>query len=224
MKIFFDFLPVILFFGTFKYAEAQAEWAARFATEHLGFMVSGGVVGTEEAPVLLATVVVIVATLAQVALAAGAAQKVDTMLWVSLALVVVLGGATIWFHSATFIKWKPSVLYWVMGLALLDQPDRLPQEPAADADRRAAGAAGTGLAAAELGLGRLLRPDGRAQPVCRLQLLDLDLGELQAVRRHRPDAGVHGRARGSTSPATCKRRRSRGQTRAGQAVAASRQP
>ena len=67
MKIFFDFLPVLLFFGSFKYAEAHAEWAARFASEHLGFIVSGGVVGTEEAPVLLATVVVIAATLLQVA-------------------------------------------------------------------------------------------------------------------------------------------------------------
>src|SRR4051794_14370864 len=61
MKIFFDFLPVLLFFGTFKYAEGNAEWAARFASQHLGFFVSGGVVGTEEAPVLLATVVVILA-------------------------------------------------------------------------------------------------------------------------------------------------------------------
>ena len=31
--------------------------------------------------------------------------------------LVTLGGATIWFHNATFIKWKPSVLYWTMGLA-----------------------------------------------------------------------------------------------------------
>ena len=38
MKIFFDFLPVILFFGTFKYAEGHADWAARFATEHFGFI------------------------------------------------------------------------------------------------------------------------------------------------------------------------------------------
>jgi len=30
----------------------------------------------------------------------------------------VLGGATVWFHNETFIKWKPSVLYWVMALAL----------------------------------------------------------------------------------------------------------
>jgi intracellular septation protein len=42
-------------------------------------------------------------------------KKVDLMLWVSLALVVVLGGATVWFHDQTFIKWKPTLLYWVMG-------------------------------------------------------------------------------------------------------------
>ena len=116
MKIFFDFLPVILFFGTFKYAEGNAEWAARFATEHLGFVVSGGVVGTEEAPVLLATLIVIIATVVQVAVQLLRGKKVDMMLWITFGLVVVLGGATIWFHNPTFIKWKPSVLYWAMAL------------------------------------------------------------------------------------------------------------
>jgi intracellular septation protein len=43
-------------------------------------------------------------------------------LWVSLALVSVLGGATVWFHSETFIKWKPTVLYWVMASAFLLAP------------------------------------------------------------------------------------------------------
>lgn len=116
MKLLFDFLPIILFFGTFKVAEGRKEWAAQFASEHLGFIVNGGVVGPNEAPVLLATLVVILATLAQVAFLVLRGKKVDTMLWVSLGLVTVLGGATIWFHNETFIKWKPSVLYWVMGL------------------------------------------------------------------------------------------------------------
>jgi intracellular septation protein len=117
MKILFDFLPIILFFGAFKYAEGHAGWAAQFASEHFGFMVSGGVVGTEEAPVLLATVVVIIATSAQVIYQLVRHRKVDMMLWITFVLVVVLGGATIWFHNATFIKWKPSVLYWAMGLS-----------------------------------------------------------------------------------------------------------
>lgn len=117
MKLLFDFLPIILFFVAFKAADSNKDAAAAFATEHFGFLVSGGVVGAAEAPVLLATVVVIVATLAQVAWLKLRRRKVDTMLWVSLVLVVVLGGMTIWFHSETFIKWKPSVLYWAMGLA-----------------------------------------------------------------------------------------------------------
>jgi intracellular septation protein len=119
MKILFDFLPIALFFGMFKYAEGHKDWAAATATEWLGFMVSGGVVGASEAPVLLATVVVIIATLAQILWLKARGKKVDTMLWVSLGLVTVLGGATIYFHSEAFIKWKPTVLYWVMGTALL---------------------------------------------------------------------------------------------------------
>lgn len=117
MKLLFDFLPIILFFTAFKFADANKEGAAAFASEHFGFLVSGGTVGAGEAPVLLATAVVIVATLVQVAWLVLRGRKVDMMLWVSLGLVVVLGGATIWFHNETFIKWKPSVLYWTMGLA-----------------------------------------------------------------------------------------------------------
>ena len=119
MKILFDFLPIALFFGMFKYAEGHKDWAASTATEWLGFMVSGGVVGLAEAPVLLATVVVIVATLAQILWLKARGKKVDLMLWVSLGLVTALGSATIYFHSESFIKWKPTVLYWVMSSALL---------------------------------------------------------------------------------------------------------
>ena len=117
MKILFDFLPILLFFGTFKFAERDAQAAADFASRHFGFLVDGGVVGPTEGPVLLATLVVIVATLAQIGWLVARGRKVDLMLWVSLALVVVLGGATVWFHNETFIKWKPSLLYWAMGLA-----------------------------------------------------------------------------------------------------------
>jgi intracellular septation protein len=118
MKLLFDFLPIILFFATFKYAESHKAWAAAFATEYFGLVVSGGLVGPDEAPVLLATVVVMVATLAQIAFTLARGKRVDTMLWVTFVLVVGLGGATIWFHNPTFIKWKPSVLYWAMAIGL----------------------------------------------------------------------------------------------------------
>jgi intracellular septation protein len=117
MKLLLDFLPILLFFGTYYFAKGNKDGAAQFATEHFGAIVSGGVVTPEQAPVLLATVVVIVATLAQVLVMKLRGQKIDTMLCISLALVVVFGGATIWFHNETFIKWKPSVLYWAMALS-----------------------------------------------------------------------------------------------------------
>jgi intracellular septation protein len=116
MKLLLDFLPIILFFATFKYAEGHKEWASDFATTHFGSLVSGGVVGANEAPVLLSTLVVIIATLAQVLYLKLRGRKIDMMLWVSLVLVVVLGGLTVWFHNETFIKWKPSGLYWALGL------------------------------------------------------------------------------------------------------------
>lgn len=122
MKLLLDFLPIILFFAMFKFAESDKTWAAAFATQHLGFLVLGGTVGEGEAPVLLATAVVIVASLAQVAWLKARGRKVDTMLWVSLGLVVVLGGLTIWLRSETFIKWKPTLLYWVMAAALALAP------------------------------------------------------------------------------------------------------
>jgi len=119
MKLLLDFLPLLLFFGSFKYAESHKDWAALFASEHFGFMVSGGKVGPEEAPVLLATVVVMAATLLQALVLKLRGKKIDLMLWISLGLVVTLGGATIWFHNETFIKWKPTGLYWGMALVFL---------------------------------------------------------------------------------------------------------
>ena len=118
MKLLLDFLPLILFFVAFKGAEGSPDAAAAFATQHFGFLVQGGVVGPQEAPVLLATLVVMLATLAQAVILKIRGKKIDLMLWISLALVVVLGAATVWFHNETFIKWKPTGLYWAMALTL----------------------------------------------------------------------------------------------------------
>ena len=41
------------------------------------------------------------------------------MQWLSLAIIVVFGGATLLLHDETFIKWKPSALYAAFGLTLL---------------------------------------------------------------------------------------------------------
>lgn len=122
MKLLFDLLPVALFFVVFKYADAHKAWAATFATSHLGFMVSGGTVGEKEAPVLLATVVVILATALQVLYLRLRRQEIPKMLWVSLGLIVVLGALTIYLKSDTFIKWKPTLLYWALAAVIALAP------------------------------------------------------------------------------------------------------
>src|ERR1700712_3987124 len=113
MKFLFDLLPVILFYGAFKYSQAHREWAAQLATNALGFMVSGGVVGPQEAPTILATVVVVSAIALQVLWLKARNKPVPKLLLAGLLLAVVFGGLTIWFHSPTFIKWKFSIFYWV---------------------------------------------------------------------------------------------------------------
>lgn len=90
MKILFDLFPVILFFLVFKFFGVYA-----------------------------ATATAIAATIAQVAWVKYRHGKVDTMLWVSLGIIVVFGGATLLLHDESFIKWKPTVLYWFFASALL---------------------------------------------------------------------------------------------------------
>ena len=109
MKLFIDLLPVILFFGTFKWGEGHKELAANLLSQYVGFAVSGGVVGPTEAPTLLATTVVVIVTLLQVVVLKALRKPVDKMLWASLAIIVVLGALTLWFHDETFIKWKPKI-------------------------------------------------------------------------------------------------------------------
>ena len=41
------------------------------------------------------------------------------MLWISLAVVVVFGGLTLWLRNEIFIKWKPTILYWVFAAILI---------------------------------------------------------------------------------------------------------
>lgn len=119
MKFLFDLFPVILFFGVFKWGEGNAQAAQSVGQQYLSVLVSGGDVTLTQAPILLATAIAIVATIAQIGYLLLRGKKVDTTLWLSLAIIVVFGGATIYFHNETFIKWKPTVLYWCFAAALL---------------------------------------------------------------------------------------------------------
>jgi len=90
VKFLFDFFPLILFFAAFKFAD-----------------------------IFVATGIAIAATLAQIAWSLLRRHRIAAMQWTSLAVIVVFGGATLVLHDETFIKWKPTVLYWAGGGALL---------------------------------------------------------------------------------------------------------
>jgi len=90
MKLLLDFFPIVLFFGAFKI------WG-----------------------IFVATTVAIVATLLQLAWMRYRTGRTEPMQWLSLGVIVVFGGATLIAQDETFIKWKPTVLYWAMGGALL---------------------------------------------------------------------------------------------------------
>lgn len=119
MKFLFDLFPVILFFGMFKWGEGHPDAAQALAQQYLSGLVSGGTASAAQAPIMLATALAILATFAQIAYLLLRGRKVDGMLWVSLAIITLFGGATIYFHNETFIKWKPTVLYWCFSAALL---------------------------------------------------------------------------------------------------------
>jgi intracellular septation protein len=119
MKLLFDLFPVILFFGVFKVAGANPEAAQAFASHYLSELVSGGEVTLTQAPILLSTAVAILATVVQIGWLLARRKHVDNMLWVSLAIIAVFGGATIYFHDEQFIKLKPTVLYWCFAITLL---------------------------------------------------------------------------------------------------------
>lgn len=112
MKFLFDLFPVILFFATFKISEKFPDAAAGWLGQWLG---ADGLT-VSQAPILMATVVVILATIAQVAWAWFRHGKVDKILWISLVLVVVFGGLTLILKDESFIKYKLTLFYW--GLAV----------------------------------------------------------------------------------------------------------
>ncbi|MFL6692201.1 MAG: septation protein A [Ramlibacter sp.] len=89
MKLLLDFLPIAVFFAAFKLFD-----------------------------IWVATGVAIAATVAQIAWLRYSTGKVEPMQWLSLGVIVLFGGATLLAHNDTFIKWKPTVLYWLMGGAL----------------------------------------------------------------------------------------------------------
>jgi intracellular septation protein len=89
MKLLFDLFPVLCFFAVYWFSD-----------------------------IYVATVAAIAATLGQVAWLRLRGRRIEPMLWVSLALIVVFGGLTLALQDKRFIMWKPTVLYWLFGAVL----------------------------------------------------------------------------------------------------------
>jgi intracellular septation protein len=89
MQALYDLLPVLAFFVTYKLAN-----------------------------IFVATGVLLVVTLAQVAVQWLRTRTVSRMMLISAGLVLVFGGATLLVHDELFIMWKPTVLYVLFAVAL----------------------------------------------------------------------------------------------------------
>jgi intracellular septation protein len=119
MKLLFDLFPVILFFLAYAGAKRMPDTASAWVSGLLTLLAADSHVAAEQGPILLATVVTIFATMGQVAWLLARRKPVDKMLWLSLTIIVLMGGATVLLRDPTFIKWKPTVLYWAFGAVLL---------------------------------------------------------------------------------------------------------
>ncbi|HCY15527.1 MAG: septation protein A [Curvibacter sp. GWA2_64_110] len=89
MKILIDFFPILLFFGAYKFYD-----------------------------IYVATGVLMVATVLQMALIYAIDRKLQAMHKITLALILVFGALTLLLHDERFIKWKPTVLYAAMAIGL----------------------------------------------------------------------------------------------------------
>ena len=90
MKLLFDFFPILLFFIAYKCFD-----------------------------IYVATGVAIASTFLQVAISWFRTRKVATMQLATLAIIIVFGGLTLYLHDEQFIKWKPTVINWLFGVAFL---------------------------------------------------------------------------------------------------------
>jgi intracellular septation protein A len=78
---------------------------------------------------MLATGVAIAAGLARIAWLRAKKQPINAMQWMSLGLVVVFGTATLVTHNPRFMMAKPTIVYILIGAAMLQRGWMLPYMP-----------------------------------------------------------------------------------------------
>jgi len=91
-KFFYDFLPIIIFFGTYKFTDND---------------------------IYAATTAAIIATLIHSGIQWFMHKKLENQHIINLVVILFFGGLTLLFHDDTFIKWKVTVINWIFGLVLL---------------------------------------------------------------------------------------------------------
>ena len=89
MKLLLDFFPILLFFGAFKLYG-----------------------------IYVATGVLMAGTVLQMAIVYATEKRLQPMQKATLALILIFGTLTLVLHDDRFIKWKPTVLYGAMAIAL----------------------------------------------------------------------------------------------------------
>jgi len=90
MKMLFDFFPVLLFFIAYKLYD-----------------------------IYVATAVLIAASAIQTFAHRIFTGKFEKAHVITLILVALFGGATLFLHNEEFIKWKPSVINWLFGIVFI---------------------------------------------------------------------------------------------------------
>lgn len=90
MKLLFDFFPIVLFFLAYKFYGIYS-----------------------------ATAIAMISSFIQVFFYRIKHQRYEKLHVISLALITVLGAATLFFHNPWFIKWKPTGIYWLSSLVFL---------------------------------------------------------------------------------------------------------
>ncbi len=90
MKFLADFFPILLFFIAYKVYD-----------------------------IYVATAVAIVASFAQVGIHWFRHRRFENMHLITLAIMVVFGGATLLLQDEMFIKWKPTVINWLFAAVFL---------------------------------------------------------------------------------------------------------
>ncbi|MCK5663607.1 MAG: septation protein A [Thiotrichaceae bacterium] len=113
MKQLFDFFPILLFFIVYKFFLDLPDELIISINDLFPFMNMQP--GEAKHAIYLATLTAILATIVQVMLTIALTKRVEKMHIITLVLLLVFGGATLYFKDPLFIKWKPTAINWLFA-------------------------------------------------------------------------------------------------------------